>query len=405
MDEPRAGTFAAFESRDFRLLLSGQAVSFLGDAAFIVALGWRVTDLTGKASSLGYALALESLAMLTTLLLGGVLGDRYSRRLLMIGSDLARAVIMTVVLVLDATGHLSYTDILVLAVLFGLADGFFQPALGGIVALLVDQPLLASANSWVGIVRNGTAIVGPALAAFLYHSGGPSVVWGIDAGSFIVSAVAVWFARPRAVDVPEQLGLRKELATGFRYVISVPWIWTGIAAATVILMVAMAPYTALLPRVVQSHYHRGVGSYGVLFSAMAAGVVAGSLLWARWNPRRHRVTICFVSFGINDIGIVVLALSPWYPLAVVGATWRGFWIGIGISAWMTLISELVPAHLLSRVISFDFFGSSGLTPVGFALAAAVSTAVAPTSILAVGGAVGASLWFVPLAWRRVRTAA
>jgi MFS family permease len=402
---PRAGTFAAFSSRDFRLLLSGQTISFLGDAAFIVALGWRVTDLTGKASSLGFVLALESLAMLTTLLIGGVLADRYSRRLLMIGSDLSRAVVMGVFLALDASGHLDLTAILVLAVLFGLADGFFQPALGGIVPLLVDQPLLASASSWVGIVRNGAAILGPGLAAFLYYSGGPRIVWGLDAGSFVVSAATLWFARPRAMQPTEPLGLRRELAVGFRYVMSVPWIWTGIAAAGLILMLAMSPFTALLPRLVQDHYHRGVGSYGLIFSAMAAGVVAGSLVWARWHPRRHRVTICFASFGINDFGILVIALSPWYPLAVVAATWRGFWIGVGISAWMTLISELVPEQLLSRVLSFDFFGSMGLTPVGFALAGVVATAVAPATILAVGGTLGALLWFVPLGWRRVRTAA
>lgn len=405
MSHPRAGTFAAFASKDFRLLLAGQTVSFVGDAAFIVALGWRVTDLTGKASSLGFVLALESAAMLTTLLIGGVLADRYSRRLLMVGSDLSRAAVMTVFLILDATGHLDLTDVLVLAVLFGLADGFFQPALGGIVALLVDQPLLASASSWVGIVRNGAAIVGPAIAAALYYSGGPSIVWALDAGSFVVSAAALWFARPRPMDPTEPLGIRKELAVGFRYVISVPWIWTGICAATVILMVAMAPFTALLPRVVQDHYDRGVGSYGLLFSAMAAGIVVGSLVWARWHPRRNRVVICFAAFGINDFGILVIALSPWFPLAVAAATWRGFWIGIGISAWMTLISELVPEHLLSRVISFDFFGSAGLTPVGFALAGIVAATIAPTTILAVGGTLGALLWFVPLTWRRVRTAA
>ena len=199
-----------------------------------------------------------------------------------------------------------------------------------------------------------------------------------------------------------QLGLRKELAAGFRYVISVPWIWTGIAAATVILMLAMSPFTALLPGIVQSHYHRGVGAYGFLFSAMAAGMVAGSLIWARWHPRRRRVAICFAAFGINDLGIVVLALSPWYPLAVVAVAWRGLWIGIGISAWLTLISELVPEHLLSRVTSIDFFGSIGLTPVGYVLAAVAATAIAPTTILAVGGALGAGLWFVPLAWRKVR---
>jgi MFS family permease len=400
--EPRPGTLAAFRSRDFRLLWGGQTISFVGDAAFIVALGWRVTSLTGKASSLGFVLAFESLAMLTTLLLGGVLADRYSRRLLMIGSDLARAVVMLVFFAIDATGHLSLGALFGLAVCFGLADGFFQPAFGGIVPLVVEQPILPSANSWLGVARNGSAIVGPAIAAGLYGTVGPSVVWAIDSASFLVSGAALWLARPRSIQPGVQLGLRKELFEGFRYVVSVPWIWTGIAAATVILMLAMSPFTALLPVVVESHYHRGVGAYGFLFSAMAAGMVAGSLIWARWHPRKWRVAICFAAFGINDLGIVVLAVSPWYPVAVLAVAWRGLWIGIGISAWLTLISELVPEHLLSRVMSIDFFGSIGLTPVGFVLAGIAATAIAPTTILAVGGALGAVLWFVPLTWRKVR---
>jgi MFS family permease len=402
MSDTRPGSLAAFRSRDFRLLWGGQTISFVGDAAFIVALGWRVTALTGDARSLAFVLALDSLAMLATLLWGGVLADRHSRRLLMISSDLARAVVAGVFFALDASGHLGLTSILVLAACFGAADGFFQPAFGGIVPLVVEAPLLASASSWIGIARQGSAVVGPAIAAGLYATTGPNVVWAVEALSFLVSAGALWLARPRAIQPEPRLGVRRELAAGFRYVMSVPWIWTGIGAAMVILMVAMAPYTALLPRIVRTHYHRGVGSYGLLFSVMAAGMVAGSLTWARWHPRRNRIVVCFAAFGINDIGIVVLALSPWFPLAVAAATWRGFWVGIGISAWMTLISELVPEHLLSRVLSFDYFGSLGLTPVGFVLAGAIAGIVTPTAILAVGGAIGALLWFVPLASRKVR---
>ena len=103
--------------------------------------------------------------------------------------------------------------------------------------------------------------------------------------------------------------------------------------------------------------------------------------------------------------MIVVAVSPWYPLAVAAGAWRGFWIGIGVAAWLTLINELVPEHLLSRVLSFDYFGSFGLTPLGFVLAGAAATVIAPTTILAVGGLVGALLWFVPLLWRPVRRAA
>jgi MFS family permease len=395
-------TTAAFTSRDFRLLWSGQTVSFLGDAAFLVALGWRVTELGG---SLGLVLAAESAALLATLLWGGVLADRYPRKRLMIGSDLARCTVVATFVALDATGNLTLTAITLLAVAFGLADGFFQPAFGGIVPLVVEQPLLASANSWLNIARHSSAVAGPALAAGLYGTVGPTTVWAIDAGSFLVSATALVLVRPRAIAAEPQLGAFRELAAGFRYVFSVPWIWAGIAIATFVLMVAMAPYTALLPQLVDEQYDRGVGSYGLLFSLMALGIVAGSLAYARRNPRRRRAVLCFVAFGLNDVGMIVVALSPWYSVAAAAVVWRGFWIGIGVATWMTMLTELVPDGLLSRVVSLDYFGSFALTPVGFALAGAAVAVYAPSTIIAVGGAVGLVLWFVPLAWREVRDAA
>jgi hypothetical protein len=319
-------------------------------------------------------------------------------------SDISRAAVVGVFLAIDLSGHLTFGAVLALAACFGLADGFFQPAFGGIIPLVVETPMLPSASSWLGIARQGSMVVGPAIAAGVYSSAGPSTVWAIEAVSFFVSAVALWLARTRTLAPAASRGMRQELVEGFRYVASVPWIWTGIAAAGVILMFGMAPFTALLPRIVRSSYDRGVGSYGLLFSLMAAGMVAGSLAWARWHPQRGRVKVCFAAFGVGALGIIVVALSPWFWLAAAAVVWRGIGIGIGIAAWMTLLTELVPDRLLSRVYSLDFFGSSGLTPVGYALAAALATTVPPTTILAVGGTVAMTLWFAPLAWRRVRDA-
>ena len=88
---PRLRVLEALRHRDFRFLWAGQTVSQIGDAAFIVALGWRAFTLTGKASSLGIVLMVEALGLVATLLIGGVLADRYSRKLLLIGSDLNRS--------------------------------------------------------------------------------------------------------------------------------------------------------------------------------------------------------------------------------------------------------------------------------------------------------------------------
>jgi predicted MFS family arabinose efflux permease len=163
---------------------------------------------------------------------------------------------------------------------------------------------------------------------------------------------------------------------------------------------------ALLPRIVESHYHRGVGSYGLLFSLMACGMVLGSLAWARWHPRRHRIAICFSAFGMGAAGIVAVGLSPWYWPAALAVVWRGFWIGVGGSSWTTLVLEFVPDRLLSCVWSLDWFGSTGLRPIGYALAAVLSNAIAPTTILVIGGSVAVSLWCcTPLLWRPVRTGA
>jgi MFS family permease len=401
----RAGTLGAFRSRDFRLLWGGQTISFVGDAAFIVALGWRVTDLTGDAGSLGFVLALYSLGLLTTLLWGGVLADRHSRRLLMIGSDLARAVLVGVLAGLEFSGHLTMTSIMILAAAIGLADGFFHPAFGGIVPLVVEQPFLASANSMINAARQVSAVFGPAVAAGLYGTAGPSTVWTLDALSFVASALLLWQARPRAMEPAPREGAFRELAAGFRYVMNVAWIWSGIFVASFILMVAMSPYIALLPQLVRDQYHRGVGSYGLLFSLMSVGMVAGSLLYARWNPRRNRVLLCFAAFGLNDLGMVVVALSPWYPLACVAVVWRGLGIGLGIAAWFTLVTELVPENYLSRVLSLDAFGSFALTPIGYVFAGALAGAFTPREIIAVGGTLGCMLWFVPLFYRSVRAAA
>jgi len=401
----RVRALDAMRSRDFRLLWGGQTVSLIGDGAFLVALGWKTFELTGSTGSLAIVLMAHSLAMLTTLLIGGALADRYERRTLMIVSDLARFSVIGALALTDASGRLTFPLLIALAVGFGAGDGFFYPAFGSIVPLVVEPHQIASANTLISISRQGAFVVGPACAGVIYGLQGSSAIFAFDAATFLVAAALVSMSRPRAYAREPSEGTVREIVTGFRYVMGVPWLWVSIFVASFILMVAMAPYQALLPAFVEREFDRGVGTYGLLFTVQSAGMVVGTLVFGQTNPRRRRMIVMCVAFALNDACVLAMASVPVFESAVALVTIRGACIGFGIGVWTTLMMELVPESKLARVTSLDFFGSLGLVPVGFALTAVVSDYLEPRTILLCGFSVGIVLWLVPLASRRFREAA
>ena len=401
----RARALHALRSRDFRLLWAGQTISLVGDGAFLVALGWKTFSLTGSKSTLALVLMGHGAAMLATLLIGGALADRYPRRTLMMISDVARLGVMVALTAVDATGHLNLGLLVALAVCYGLGDGFFYPAFGGVVPLVVDQHHIASANAMIGLSRQAAFVAGPALAAALYGLAGSSAVFGFNGASFAVAALLMFVARPRSIEPEEPKGTLREIADGIRYVAGVPWLWISIFLASFILMIAMAPYTALLPAFVEDQYGKGVGAYGALFTLQSAGMALGSIVFGQVNPRSRRVVIMYLLFAANDVFVVAMALSHSFEVGLSSVFARGVCIGFGLGVWNTLMMQFVPESKLARVSSLDFFGSFALVPVGYALTALVAPNFSPASLLVAGFGASAILWSAPLTLRRVREAA
>jgi MFS family permease len=380
----RARVLQAFRSRNFRLLWTGQAISLLGDAAFTVALGWRTFTLTGSARSLGFVLTLQGIGLLSTVLVGGALADRLDRRALMLFSDAARFAVIGVLAAVDATGHLSIASLAAIAFVEGLATGFFTPALGGLIPLVVEEPGLGSANALIGMARQGSILIGPSVASLLYGFAGATVVFGFNAVSYLLSFAFVYATRPRAAERGAAEGTLREIGAGFRYVAGIPWLWLTISLFAFVLMFQWAPIQVLTPKLVREHFHLGVGAYGLVFSLIGAGMIVGTVLVGQLNPRRRRGLVSYLIWMLNSVLVIVFALSPWYPLAVAAAFLRGICIGFGITIWETMLMQLVPRHMLSRVVSLDWFGSLGLTPFGLLLVGAVSGLAAPGTIIALG---------------------
>jgi MFS family permease len=391
----RLRVLEALRHRDFRLLFAGQAVSLVGDAAFLTALGWRTFTLAGS-SKLGVVLLCQSTALLATLLVGGVLADRFSRRRMMIASDAVRLVVVAALAAVDASGGLTFPLLAAFAAVVGLGDGLFYPAFGGMVPLLVEPRSIPSANALIGVARWGSLLLGPIFAGFLYAPAGSASVFAADAASFLLSAALVAATQPRVVErgVPEST--LRGIATGARYVAGVPWLWITISLFAVVLMLQFAPQQVLLPKLVREHFHRGVESYALLTTFLGLGTVAGTLLFGQLQPRRRRGLLFYAVFTLNSLALAGFALSPWYALAGGLAVLRGACIGFGVAVWETMLMELVPEHLLSRVVSLDYFGSFGLMPVGLAFTAGIAGLASPGTIIATGALVSATLFAIVL---------
>jgi MFS family permease len=391
----RGRAFHALRHRDFRLLWSGQTISLIGDMAFLTALGWKTFTIAGS-NKLGLVLAAQGAGLLATLLIGGALADRYDRRSMMIVSDLWRFAAVAALAALDFSGRLDFSSLIVLATIVGLGDGFFYPAVGGIVPLVVDAAQLPSANSLMGVARWSSVLAGPSLAAFLYHGAGSAWVFAIDALTFVASAALMLMARPRPVEKASGESTFHEIREGTRYVATIPWLWVTITLFAVVLMLQLAPQQVLLPKLVKVHFDRGVGAYGLLTTLLGIGTVTGTLLYGHFQPRRRRGVLTYAVFVVNSLAIAGMALSPWYGLAGGFAVLRGLCIGFGVAVWETMLQELVPEHLLARVVSLDFFGSFGLMPIGLAIWGAIANVAPPGPLIAGGALVSAGMIAVVL---------
>lgn len=181
----------ALRSRRFAWLWSGQTISAMGDGAFLTALAWQVLLLTGSATAMGIALVAQSIPLVLFMLVGGVVADRLPRRLTLLWSDGARAVVTLVVAALGFSGYLHFWHLVALSAIFGLAEAFFRPAYQSIPPELVPVEDLPSANALSSFTRSISTLIGPAVGAALVAASSPAGAFAFDGLTFIISAICL----------------------------------------------------------------------------------------------------------------------------------------------------------------------------------------------------------------------
>jgi MFS family permease len=404
----RAGT-SVLRHTAFRRLFAGQSASALGDGVVLVALALFVVRLTGSATDLGLILGAQTAPFVVLLLLGGVWADRLPRRLIMIGCDLARALLHAGVAILILTGSIRVWELAAIEALYGAARAFFQPAYTGLLPQTVPEPEIQDAWALTALSQTAALLLGPSIATALVLGVGAGAAFAVDAGSFVLSAVFLLRVRTRergAAPAGERESLLTGLRVGYREVSTRPWVWVTIVCFTGVLVCVYAPWNVLAPLVARDHYG-GAGVYGVLSAVFGAGALCAALAATRWRPARPLLTATLFVFAWPLQG---LALALRLPLAIILVLSLG--AGFGSSffqiLWDTALAHRIPPHALSRVSSYDWMGSLALYPIGLVAAGPLAGLLGGRVLLGGGALLGLVLTgcvLLPRESRSLRSAA
>lgn len=388
--------------RDFRLVFGAAAVSLVGDGVVPVALAFAVLDVTRSATDLGVVLACRTVALLGSLLAGGVVADRLGRRRVMIAADLVRLAGQGAIGVLLVSGDATVAELAVSQAVLGAASGFFGPASSGLLPAVAGT-YLREANAFRGVATAASNIAGPAIAGVLVVATGPGEALLLDAASYALSALLL--IQVGAGPAPTVPGDRpgqffRELRDGFAAIRSRTWLWSGLIVFSLLNAVASA-FPVLGPVVARQHLG-GAGSWAAILAARATGGLIGGTALLRISPRRP-LLVGTLACVVTAVPTMLLAIPA--PLAVLIVVTLAAGIGPMVfnTLWETTLQEYVPEHVLSRVSAYDWLGSLALQPLGLALVGPLAGAIGTSAALwACGGiewALGASL----LAVRDVRT--
>jgi len=373
---------APLRDRPFRLLFTGQAISLLGDGMAPVALAFAVLDATGSASDLGWVLAARSGAMVALLLVGGVIADRVSRRLVMVVADLTRVAAQAATAALVLTGTAQLWELLVLQATFGAAMALFYPALTGLVPATVRPEALQQANALRAIATSGGQTVGPALGGLVVATAGPG--WALVADALGFAVDAYFLARLPALAVARTAGrFGRQLIEGWQAFTSRTWVWTVVVSASLGNML-FAPVMILGPVAAKQHLGGAVG-WGIILAFFGIGSVAGGLLALRLRPA-HPLRLGVLTVSLWSLPPLALAAGwPLWPVVAAGLV-GGAGLAIFNVLWETTLQRSVPREVLSRVSSYDWFGSLVFQPVGQAIAGPVGGALGSPLTLFLSGA-------------------
>ena len=384
----------ALRHRNFQLFFSGQLISLIGTWMQSVAQSWLVYRLTGSALLLGAVGFASQIPVFLFATLGGITADRFNRRHIVIGTQVASMLLAFILAALTLSHKVQVWHVFVLASFLGVVNAFDIPGRQSFLVDMVGKDDLMNAIALNSSMFNGARVIGPAIAGILVAKIGEGWCFFGNAVSYIAVIVGLLLMRVHSPARASMASPLEHMMEGFRFVNRTAPIRALLLLLGLVSLVGM-PYVVLMPIFADKILHGGARGLGILMGATGVGALLGALTLAfrqgvkglgRW------VALCCAGFGAS---LVVFALSHSFWVSVILLLPVGYTMMLQMACSNTLIQVMVPDALRGRVMAVYSMMFMGMAPIGALFGGALADRLGAQVTVAIGGmaSVAGACWF------------
>jgi MFS family permease len=372
----------------------GQLISNFGDTLNYIALVVLVYKLTGSGLAVSVTVLFEIVPLLLLAPIAGVVIDRFSRKTILVASDLARA---GLVLLLVAASEA--WEVYTIAAMLTAASVFFGPALQAVIPSVVDKESLLAANSIAWSTGRLVQIVASAVAGGLIATIGTGPAFGINSVSFAFSAVMIWrVAIPShagQIDRGYKRGFEgwiKDARAGLSYVRHDTFV-SRLLVVQAMASLAVGATGALLVVLAERHLRLPAEGFAWLLLAIGAGALLGPTLLGSFTKNYRNTRLLFVPYVIRGAGDILIAMVTPLPVALLILFVYGLNTSTGMVVYNSLMQSQVPEGVRGRVYTLMDLTWSLMRLVSLGIGGPLVDTVGVQAVYYVGGAllVGAGL--------------
>lgn len=362
---PYPHSLRALESPNFRHYYIGQAVSMLGTWIQSVAMMWLAYRLSGSTWFTGTIGFLNSAPHLFLATFAGVLGDRVSRRRMLIAVLTLLSLQAAVLALLSGLQIITMPELAALALFAGVCNAFETPTRQSIFVQLLDRREdLPNAIAMNSVLMNGTRLIGPSIGGLLIAAFGETVCFTLNAISYIAVLAALFslkIVRPkprRAASHP-----LADLTEGWKYAMGLVPVRRMLFTLAAVSF-ALAPYSTLMPAMSVQAYHKGAELVGLFIGAVGLGAVISAVSLARRPSVRGLGKWIAIAATVGGLGAIGFGLLRNVYLAFPLMMMLGFGMFMTGATCNTIMQTIVDEEKRSRVMSYYTMFFVGTAPLG-----------------------------------------